>query len=171
MKESSGNMFNPEFSKTLQGQKHHRRWAITVPVSYGSRCISTNEEDRKQGTYRRYKKYFNRQWQWQWTSFIAMHYIKNIAFIHIVIHHYWYNWRYSTSESYAWQKGLEAMAYVPQYLLYNVISKGDRKIKSTVHVLLFDIHSCLVTNKQFCVNNFFMEWNRFLCTHIHIISP
>ena len=56
-----------------------------------------------------------------------MHYIKNTAFIHIVIHHYWYNWRYTTSESYTWQKGLEAMAYVPQYLLYNVISKGARK--------------------------------------------
>ena len=29
-----------------------------------------------------------------------------------------------------------------------------------VQVLLFAIHFCLVTNKQFCVNNF-MEWNRF----------
>ena len=59
-------------------------------------------------------------------------------------------------------KGLEAKAYVPQYLLYNVIWKGARKKtqKTMVQVLLFAIHFCLVTNKQFCVNNF-MEWNRF----------
>ena len=38
-----------------------------------------------------------------------------------VTHHYWYNLRYSTSTSHTWQKGLEAKAYVPQYLLYNVI--------------------------------------------------
>ena len=46
-----------------------------------------------------------------------------------VIHHYWYNLRYSTSESHTWQNGLEAKAYVPQYLLYNVIWKGARKKK------------------------------------------
>ena len=79
-----------------------------------------------------------------------------------VIHHYWYNLRYSTSESHTWQKGLEAKAYVSQYLLYNVIWKGARKQtnKTMVQVLLFAIHFCLVTSKQFCVNNF-MEWNRF----------
>ena len=47
-----------------------------------------------------------------------------------VIHRYWCNLRYSTSESHTWQKGLEAMAYVPQYLLYNVIWKGARKTKT-----------------------------------------
>ena len=37
---------------------------------------------------------------------------------------------------------------------------GKQTNKTMVQVLLFAIHFCLVTNKQFCVNNF-MEWNRF----------
>ena len=31
--------------------------------------------------------------------------------------HYWYHLKYSTLDKHTWQTGLEAMAYVPQYLL------------------------------------------------------
>ena len=106
------------------------------------------------------------QWQWQWINFIAMHYIKNTEFhaesftiigtIWDIVH-----------QSHTWQKGLEAKAYVPQYLLYNVIWKGARKKqtnKTMVQVLLFAIHLCLVTNKQFCVNNF---WSEIVFIYIH----
>ena len=72
-----------------------------------------------------------------------MHYINNAAFSHIVIHHYWCNLKYSTSESHAWQKGLEAMAYVPQYLLYNIISKGaKKKINSAGPTLCYTLLPC-----------------------------
>ena len=33
------------------------------------------------------------------------------------IHHYWYHLEYSTLDKHTWQTGLEAMAYVPQYML------------------------------------------------------
>ena len=99
-----------------------------------------------------------------------MHCINNTACIHIVIHHYLYNWRYSTSDSHAWQRGLEAMAYVPHYLLYNVISMGARKKTNKINsATVFAIHSCLVTNKQFCEISF-MEWNRFIYTHTYNLS-
>ena len=43
------------------------------------------------------------------------------------IHHYWYHLKYSTLDKYTWQTGLEAMAYVPQYLLNNMNVKWARK--------------------------------------------
>ena len=98
-----------------------------------------------------------------------MHYIKNTE-IHaesfIIIGTIWD----IVHQSHTWQKGRKAMAYVPQYLLYNVIWKGARKKinKTMVQVLLFAIHFCLVTNKQFCVNDF-MEWSRFYI-HTYIKS-
>ena len=33
------------------------------------------------------------------------------------IHHYWYHLKCSTLDKHTWQTGLEAIAYVPQYLL------------------------------------------------------
>ena len=66
------------------------------------------------------------QWQWQWINFIAMHYIKNTEFhaeSFIIIGTIWD----IVHQSHTWQKGLEAKAYVPQYLLYNVTWKGARK--------------------------------------------
>ena len=53
------------------------------------------------------------QWQWQWLNFIAMHYINNTEFhaqSFIIIGTIWD----IVHQSHTWQKGLEAMAYVPQ---------------------------------------------------------
>ena len=33
------------------------------------------------------------------------------------IHHFWYHLEYSTLDKHTWQTGLEAMAYVTQYML------------------------------------------------------
>ena len=55
-----------------------------------------------------------------------MHYIKNTEFhaeSFIIIGTIWD----IVHQSHTRQKGLEAKAYVPQYLLYNVIWKGARK--------------------------------------------
>ena len=88
-----------------------------------------------------------------------MHYIKNTE-CHAVIHHYWYNLRYSTSESHTWQKGQEAMAFVPQYLLYNVIWKVLGQTKQWYRFCSLLYTSALWQINNSCVNNF-MEWNRF----------
>ena len=46
---------------------------------------------------------------------------------YIVIHHYWSHLRCDASENHAWQKGLESVAYVAQYIFYKVISEGAVK--------------------------------------------
>ena len=46
---------------------------------------------------------------------------------YIVIHHYWSRLRCDASENHAWQKGLEFVAYVDQYIFYKVISEGALK--------------------------------------------
>ena len=90
------------------------------------------------------------QWQWQGISFIVMHHIQNTAFhTRSCSYYYCFHLICLTSDNHTWQKGLEIMAHVPQYLLYNAMSKGARKqTKSTVQAQYIAVHSCLVTNQQ-----------------------
>ena len=82
--------------------------------------------------------------------------------IYIIIHYYWYNLRYSASESNTWQNGLSGHGLCAPMSVIQCNMKGcqEKQTESMVQVLLLAIHSCLVTNTELCVNNF-MDCNRF----------
>ena len=80
-----------------------------------------------------------------------MHYMKMQRFIRIVSHLSVCIWDVAHQRIIHDKMGYKPC---PQCLLYNAISKRDRKrTQSTVQVLLLVIHSCFSTNQQFCANN------------------